>query len=81
MTPEARNEIEKLLEAAHRLLCQQSLVRGGDWTYDGWTADGRPVRHTFKLDGYERSGAKVERERAEREAAASSQRSGTAEGE
>lgn len=68
MSPEQRLEIEKHLEAVHLILLECDAVRGGDWSFNGWTADdARKVRHQFRLDGYELKGPKVDEERAERE--------------
>lgn len=65
-TPGPLAEIEQHARRIHELMCQANLIGGGSATcsFNGWTADGRAVRHTIKVSGYERTGPKVERERA-----------------
>ena len=67
-TGDRQRRIEALLRKVSDLLLAENRVRGGDWSFSGWTADGRPVRHTFRLTGYVRSGKAVEAERIERPA-------------
>lgn len=59
-------EIERHARRIHELMCQANLIGGmaATCSFNGWTADGRAVRHTIKTDGYERTGPKVEKERA-----------------
>lgn len=75
-------EIERHLRAVHELLCQANMVRAPALaSYNGWTADGRPVRHRFQVAGYERSGSKVEQERRSRQAGTSGADAGSSGGE
>ncbi len=56
-------EFEANFHALHELLCRANLVRMPyAASFNGWTADGRAVRHRFKVEGYERTGPTVERE-------------------
>lgn len=57
-------ELEVLMQRVHALLCKQGRIKGGDWSFNGFLPDGRGVRHKFRLDGYERTGPTVEKERA-----------------
>ena len=61
-------EIEHHARRLHELLCQANLIQGKGATcsFNGWTADGRPVRHTVKVEGYVRIGPRVEAERIAR---------------
>lgn len=36
------------------------------WSFNGWTTEGRAVRHRIKIEGYERTGPKVDKERIDR---------------
>jgi hypothetical protein len=57
-------ELEACLKRAHEILCEMNCVRRPAlYSFNGWTADGRAVRHIFKMEGYERTGPTVERER------------------
>lgn len=56
-------EVEALMQKVHELLCKQGRIKGGDWSFNGWLPDGRAVRHKFRLDGYERTGPTVDKER------------------
>jgi hypothetical protein len=59
------DEIESLLKRVHELMCAGGLVRMKyGYDFNGWLPDGRAVRHKFKLDGYERTGPTVAKERA-----------------
>ncbi len=55
--------IAQLCEQIHNLLCQQGKIRGGKWDFSGWLSDGRAVRHRFDLNGYERKGPTVNKDR------------------
>lgn len=66
MSPENRTKIQSLLEQVSMILLSENLVRGGDYSFQGWTADGRAVKHKISIGGYERTGPSVERERAAR---------------
>ena len=68
MTPENGRKVEALLQEVSSILLSEDMVRGGDWTFKGWTNDGRAVAHRIKIEGYERTGPTVERERAQRDA-------------
>lgn len=58
-------EIEHHARQIHELMRQANLIGVGlaTCTFSGWTADGRAVRHTIKVEGYERTGPRVENER------------------
>jgi len=66
MTPENHKKIEALLQEVSVILLSENLVRCGGWSFKGWSADGRPIVHKLKVDGYERTGPTVERERLAR---------------
>jgi hypothetical protein len=58
-------EIEGLLKRVHELMCAGGLVRiRYGFNFNGWLPDGRAVRHKFELNGYERTGPTVAKERA-----------------
>ncbi|MBB3642587.1 hypothetical protein [Variovorax atrisoli] len=59
-------EIEAHARRIHELMCEANLIGGTSSTcsFTGWTADGRAVRHTIHVRGYERTGPTVEKERA-----------------
>ena len=54
MTPEQRAWFEFRLKELVWFLDRESLVRGGDWTFDCTLADGRRVKRTVTFYGYER---------------------------
>ena len=58
------DDFEGPARALHAALCRANMVqcRSG-WSFNGWTADGRAVRHRIKIEGYERTGPAVEKER------------------
>jgi hypothetical protein len=57
-------EIESLVQRLHELMCAGGLVRlKYGYAFNGWLPDGRAVRHKFSLDGYERTGPTVAKER------------------
>ena len=66
MSPENRARVDALLQEVSSILLAEDLVRGGTWSFKGWTADGRAVVHKIKIDGYERTGPTVEKERVAR---------------
>lgn len=56
-------EFEAHFQALHELLCRANLIRMPHAaSFNGLTADGRPVRHRFKVEGYQRTGPAAERE-------------------
>lgn len=65
-TPWPFGEIEQHAKRIHELMCAANLIGGmaATCSFSGWTADGRAVRHTIKVGGYERTGPTVEIERA-----------------
>lgn len=64
--PEPFGEIEQHARRIHELMCAANLIGGTSATcsFNGWAADGRAVRHTIKVHGYERTGPTVDKERA-----------------
>ncbi len=66
MTPSNAQRIEGLLQEVSAILLSENQVRGGGWSFSGWSEDGRAVTHTVRISGYERTGPKVEAERAVR---------------
>jgi hypothetical protein len=71
MSPENREEVECLYRRIHELMLEENVLRdAAGWSFNGWTADGRAVRHHFKVEGYERTGPAVEQERIDNAAKA-----------
>ncbi|VTU44903.1 DUF3850 domain-containing protein [Variovorax sp. RA8] len=61
------DEFEGPARALHDALCRASMIQcKHGWSFSGWTADGRAVRHRIRIEGYERTGPGVEKERAAR---------------
>jgi hypothetical protein len=49
------DEFEGPARALHDALCRANMIQSkSGWSYDGWTADGRAVRHRIRIEGYER---------------------------
>ena len=64
MNPEERAEVDRHFRAIHEIMLRHNLVRmSGGWKLEGWAADGRALTHKFRVDGYERTGPRVERDR------------------
>lgn len=58
------DEFEGPARALHDALCRANMIQSkSGWSFNGWTADGRAVRHRIKIEGYERTGPTVEKER------------------
>ena len=59
------DEFEGPARALHDALCRANMIQSKNgWSFNGWTADGRAVRHRIRIEGYERTGPGVEKERA-----------------
>ncbi|KWT70794.1 MULTISPECIES: DUF3850 domain-containing protein [unclassified Variovorax] len=59
------DEFEGPARALHDALCRASMIQcKNGWSFNGWTADGRAVRHRIKVEGYERTGPSVDKEPA-----------------
>lgn len=59
------DEFEGPARALHDALCRANMIQSkSGWSFNGWTADGRAVCHRIRIEGYERTGPGVEKERA-----------------
>ena len=59
------DDFEGPARALHAALCRANMIQSkSGWSFSGWTADGRAVCHRIRIEGYERTGPGVEKERA-----------------
>jgi hypothetical protein len=58
-------DLEHHAKRLHELLCEGDMIAcKAGWAFNGWTSAGRAVRHRIRIEGYERTGPTVEKERA-----------------